>query len=81
MALLQIQEFEGAVNSTLNVLRASKEVGVKRVILTSTMGAVYLDPNRNPQSIFDEKCWSDLDYCLETKVNYFVWFEISWIDL
>ncbi|XP_059073770.1 cinnamoyl-CoA reductase 1-like [Cryptomeria japonica] len=65
-----VQVVEAAVQGTVNVLKASKEEGVKRVILTSTIGAIYLDPNRNPQPIVDEDCWSDLDYCIQTKNWY-----------
>ncbi|XP_057846136.2 cinnamoyl-CoA reductase 1 [Cryptomeria japonica] len=66
----QEQVLEAAVNGTVNVLKACKELGVKRVILTSTIGAVYLDPKRSPQDVVDEDCWSDLDYCIETKNWY-----------
>ncbi|GLJ18250.1 hypothetical protein SUGI_0322800 [Cryptomeria japonica] len=64
------QVLQAAVKGTLNVLKACNELGVKRVILTSSIGAIYLDPSRNPQAIVDEDCWSNLDYCIETKNWY-----------
>uniref|UniRef100_A0A0D6QYS3 NAD-dependent epimerase/dehydratase domain-containing protein n=1 Tax=Araucaria cunninghamii TaxID=56994 RepID=A0A0D6QYS3_ARACU len=59
-----------AVKGTANVLKACAGVGVRRVVLTSTIGAVYLDPNMPPQSVVHDDCWSDLDYCIQTKNWY-----------
>lgn len=61
---------EPAIKGTLNVLDASTQCGVKRVVMTSSIGAVYMDPNRDPNIIVDEACWSDLDYCKDTKVGH-----------
>ncbi|GLJ43896.1 hypothetical protein SUGI_0915010 [Cryptomeria japonica] len=41
--------------------------GVKRLVMTSLVGTVYMDPNRDPHFVVDENCWSDLDYCVQTK--------------
>ncbi|KAJ6713125.1 CINNAMOYL-COA REDUCTASE-LIKE PROTEIN [Salix purpurea] len=38
--------------------------------LTSSIGAVYMDPKRSPDVIVDESCWSDLEYCKNTKNLY-----------
>ena len=47
-----------AVDGTLNVLKACKEVGgVKRVVLTSSLAAIYVG---NAGKVFDEEMWSDL---------------------
>ncbi|GLJ18252.1 hypothetical protein SUGI_0322840 [Cryptomeria japonica] len=64
-----IIEDPAAVKGTLNVLKACNELGVKGVILTSSIDAIYLDPKSNLQAIVDEDCWSNLDYCIETKVT------------
>ncbi|KAJ0007002.1 hypothetical protein Pint_30325 [Pistacia integerrima] len=42
----------------------------RRLVFTSTIGAVYMNPNRSPDVIVDESCWSDLDYCKDTKNWY-----------
>lgn len=59
---------EPAVIGTRNVIVASAEAKVKRVIFTSSIGAVYMDPNRSPDVVVDESCWSDLEFCKNTKV-------------
>ncbi|KAH9309233.1 hypothetical protein KI387_037144, partial [Taxus chinensis] len=64
------QVTESAVTGTGNVLKACKELGVKRVVLTSTIGAACMDPNRIPETIVHDDCWSDLDYCIQTKNWY-----------
>eukprot|EP01018_Ginkgo_biloba_P000118 Gb_06804 [translate_table: standard] len=64
------QVIEPAVKGTENVLEACAEIGVKRVVLTSSIGAVYMDPNRNPDALVHDDCWSDLDYCIRTKNWY-----------
>lgn len=61
---------EPAVNGTKNVIIAAAEAKVRRVVFTSSIGAVYMDPNRSPDVIVDESCWSDLDYCKNTKVTH-----------
>ncbi|KAL6839173.1 hypothetical protein ACP4OV_031064 [Aristida adscensionis] len=62
---------EPAVNGTKNVMNAAADVGtVRRVVFTSSIGAVYMDPRHGPGEEVDETCWSDLDYCKQTKNWY-----------
>jgi cinnamoyl-CoA reductase len=67
-AIMQEQVIEPAVKGTKNVMEACAEMGVKRVVFTSSIGAVYLDPHRNPLAIVGDDCWSNLDYCIQTSV-------------
>ncbi|KAL6861913.1 hypothetical protein ACP4OV_017613 [Aristida adscensionis] len=62
---------EPAVRGTRYVIDAAADAGtVRRVVLTSSIGAVAMDPNRSPDAVVDESCWSDLDFCKKTKNWY-----------
>lgn len=65
---------EPAVNGTKNVIIAAAEAKVRRVVFTSSIGAVTMDPNRGPDVVVDESCWSDLEFCKITKVRYIMHF-------
>ncbi|KAH0688335.1 hypothetical protein KY285_017893 [Solanum tuberosum] len=64
------QMVEPAVIGTKNVITAAAEAKVGRVVFTSSIGTVYMDPNRAPDKVVDETCWSDLDFCKDTKNWY-----------
>ncbi|CAK7336295.1 unnamed protein product [Dovyalis caffra] len=64
------QMVEPAVKGTQNVIMAAAEAKARRVVFTSSIGAVYMDPNRGPDVVVDESCWSDLEYCKNTKNWY-----------
>ncbi|XP_019458085.1 PREDICTED: cinnamoyl-CoA reductase 1 isoform X1 [Lupinus angustifolius] len=61
---------EPAVNGAKNVIIAAAEAKVRRVVFTSSIGAVYMDPTRNIDVVVDESCWSDLEFCKNTKNWY-----------
>jgi dihydroflavonol-4-reductase len=50
-----------AREGALRVLRAAREAGVSRVVLTSSVAAVLSGRVRDRGHVFDEKDWSDLD--------------------
>ncbi|XP_074325085.1 cinnamoyl-CoA reductase 1-like [Apium graveolens] len=64
------QMVEPAVIGTKNVIVAAAEAKVRRVIFTSSIGAVYMSSNRSPDEVIDESCWSDLEFCKNTRNWY-----------
>ncbi|KAG1364377.1 cinnamoyl-CoA reductase 1 [Cocos nucifera] len=62
---------EPAVRGTKYVINAAADAGtVRRVVFTSSIGAVTMDPKRGPDVVVDESCWSDLEFCKNTKNWY-----------
>ena len=58
-----------AVEGTRNAIDAAADEGVRRVVFTSSYGAVHMDPNRSPDAVLDESCWSNYDFCKNTGVR------------
>ncbi|KAI7982387.1 Tetraketide alpha-pyrone reductase 1 [Camellia lanceoleosa] len=65
----QKQLLELAIEGTKNVLKAAKELGVGRVVLTSFFSTII--PNYNWPT--DEDSWSDVDYCRRNGL----WYSVS----
>lgn len=57
------------ITGTRNVVEVAADCGVRRVVLSSTIGTMYMDPRRDPDKPLDDSCWSDLEYCKRTKVR------------
>jgi dihydroflavonol-4-reductase len=51
-----------AVDGTLRALRAAKNAGVKRVILTSSVAAIYGRELPSGTSAYDETMWTDVEH-------------------
>ncbi|EFJ06720.1 hypothetical protein SELMODRAFT_134883 [Selaginella moellendorffii] len=66
----QTELIEPSVKGTLNVLKASFSSGVSTVVMTSSVGAMYLDPTRPLEQPVDESCWSDVEYLVQIKEWY-----------
>nr|GMD17358.1 cinnamoyl-CoA reductase 1 [Ipomoea batatas] len=52
-----------AIKGTINVLTAAKELGVRRVVLTSSISAITPSPNWPADVVKNEECWTDIEYC------------------
>ncbi|KAJ4963155.1 hypothetical protein NE237_023094 [Protea cynaroides] len=61
------------VNGVLNVMRSCKKTQtVKRIIFTSSAGAVKRAEQKRSQ--FDETCWSNVEFCRQTKMTGWMYF-------
>ncbi|KAJ3692386.1 hypothetical protein LUZ60_012736 [Juncus effusus] len=61
------------VDGLIDILRASKNSGtVKRVVFTSSAAAVDIEENKKP--VYDEECWSDVDYIRRVKMTGWMYF-------
>ncbi|OWM70549.1 hypothetical protein CDL15_Pgr014222 [Punica granatum] len=65
--LSQVEVLEPAVKGTLNVLKACKEVKIRRVVYVSSTAAVVMNPNWPKDQVMDESCWSSKEYCKATE--------------
>ncbi|KAK9756768.1 hypothetical protein RND81_01G119900 [Saponaria officinalis] len=66
----QLQLLDPAIKGTTNVLRAAKEAGVKRLVVTSSVSAIHPSPNWPPHLPKDEDCWTDVHYCRDNALWY-----------
>lgn len=71
-----------AVKGTHNVLEACVEAKIKRVVVVSSVAAVFSNPSWPRSRVMDESCWSDTEHCRASKVlkqKYvydFIWLSI-----
>ncbi|KAI3742530.1 hypothetical protein L1987_60215 [Smallanthus sonchifolius] len=58
-----------AIKGTINVLTAAKELGVKRVVVTSSVSAIVPSPSWPSDVPKSEDCWTDEEYCKQKEVR------------
>ncbi|XP_023515053.1 cinnamoyl-CoA reductase 1-like [Cucurbita pepo subsp. pepo] len=68
----ETEVIEPAVKGTRNVLEACVDAKVKRVVVVSSVAAVFFNPSWPQGRVIDESCWSDKEYCKATKNWYFL---------
>ncbi|XP_073002684.1 cinnamoyl-CoA reductase 1-like [Typha latifolia] len=66
----EVQLISPAVSGTLNVLTACSEAGVKRVVVVSSVAALFMNPHWPRDKIMDETSWSDKEHCKKTENWY-----------
>ncbi|XP_002510417.2 dihydroflavonol 4-reductase [Ricinus communis] len=61
------------VNGVLDIMKAcAKAKTVRRIVFTSSAGTVDVEEHR--KEMYDEHCWSDLDFILTKKMTGWVYF-------
>ncbi|KAK3130852.1 hypothetical protein QOZ80_6BG0498800 [Eleusine coracana subsp. coracana] len=68
----EVEVLAPAVTGTLNVLKACYEAKVRRVVVVSSISAVYNNPNWPKDKVFDEQSWSDEEYCRKNEDWYYL---------
>ena len=71
--LFQSELLEPAVKGTLNVLRAAKDCGARRVVLMSSQAAMLPNPNWPADMVIDEDCWADVELLKKLQVKIETW--------
>ncbi|XP_057782584.1 phenylacetaldehyde reductase-like [Salvia miltiorrhiza] len=66
----QRELLDPAIKGTINVLTAAKKLGVRRVVVTSSVSAIIPSPNWPADKIKNEDCWADEEYCKQKEVWY-----------
>nr|WPX05148.1 putative bifunctional dihydroflavonol 4-reductase [Artocarpus altilis] len=56
----------------LDIMKACLEAKVKRLVFTSSAGTVDVGAQR--KSLYDESCWSDLEFCRAVKMTGWMYF-------
>ncbi|GAB4860242.1 hypothetical protein Ancab_011722 [Ancistrocladus abbreviatus] len=59
-----------AVKGTKNVLTAAKELGVRRVVVTSSISSITPSPSWPADVVKREDCWTDVEYCKQKGLWY-----------
>lgn len=69
-----------AIKGTVNVLTAAKELGVKRVVVTSSISAIIPSRYWPADVVKGDDCWTDIDYCKQNGVRTaFILFDMNFL--
>nr|BAF49294.1 dihydroflavanol 4-reductase [Clitoria ternatea] len=61
------------IDGLLDIMRACKKAkSVRRLVFTSSAGTV--DVSENSKDVFDENCWSDVDFCRRVQMTGWMYF-------
>ncbi|MQM00824.1 hypothetical protein Taro_033572 [Colocasia esculenta] len=71
--LVEGELLDAEVKGTVNILRAAKECGVRRVVTTSSISAIIPSPGWPADVVKDEECWTEVDYCSKTLAEKAAW--------
>ncbi|CBI19726.3 hypothetical protein VitviT2T_027751 [Vitis vinifera] len=61
------------INGMLGIMKScAKAKTVCRLVFTSSAGTVCMQQHK--QSAYDERCWSDVEFCMATKMTGWMYF-------
>ncbi|XP_057794740.1 cinnamoyl-CoA reductase 1-like [Salvia miltiorrhiza] len=66
----EVELVQPALDGTFNVLKACSEAKIGRVVVVSSVSAVFMIPDWPKDRVMDESCWSDKEYCRKTNNWY-----------
>ncbi|KAL3618562.1 hypothetical protein CASFOL_037644 [Castilleja foliolosa] len=66
----QRELLEPATKGTINALTAAKELGLRRVVVTSSISAMIISPNCLIDAATNEDCWADEETCKQKGLWY-----------
>lgn len=76
---MQNEVIKPAVEGMMGIMKSCKEAGtVKRVVFTSSAGTVCVEEHMKP--VYDETCWTDIDFGRKVKMTGWVWHFIIFIS-
>ena len=68
---MQNEVIKPTVNGVLDIMKACmKAKTVKRLVFTSSAGTLNVIEHQKP--VFDETCWSDVEFCRRVKMTGWV---------
>ncbi|KAL8144087.1 hypothetical protein V2J09_017119 [Rumex salicifolius] len=60
------------INGMLDIMKACLKANVRKLVFTSSAGTVNVEEKQKP--VYDENCWSDVDFCRRVKMTGWMYF-------
>lgn len=70
MLKCQNEVIKPTIEGMLSILKSCTKANVRKLIFTSSAGTVNVQPVQ--KTVYDETCWSDLDFVRKTKMTGWV---------
>ncbi|KAH9618220.1 hypothetical protein KSS87_016164 [Heliosperma pusillum] len=60
------------INGMLDIMKSCVKAKIRRLVFTSSAGTVNVEETQKP--VYDETCWSDIDFCRSVKMTGWMYF-------
>lgn len=67
---LQNEVIKPTINGMLDIMRSCAKAKIRRLVFTSSAGTVNVEEIQKP--VYDETCWSDMEFCSSKKMTGWV---------